>query len=120
MLYSGEHMLTVTVTFFLPEAESSGAIFLFTKPPIFSSVTSFQQTLKVALPSSPVRIVTCSVWQSKVSSISIPFIALSLQPFTSIVIVQLAHQLGYRVLHKTPGVWHWEKLWKQAGFPRPR
>ena len=36
-------------------------------------------------------------------------------------ILMLAHQLGYRVLHKTPGVWHWEKLWKQAGLTkRPR
>mgnify|MGYP001263666615 CR=1 FL=1 len=35
-------------------------------------------------------------------------------------ILMLAHQLGYRLLHKTPGVWHWEKLWKQAGFTRPR
>jgi len=35
-------------------------------------------------------------------------------------ILMLAHQLGYRLLHKTPGVWHWEKLWKQAGFARPR
>jgi len=35
-------------------------------------------------------------------------------------ILMLAHQVGYRVLHKTPGVWHWEKLWKQAGFIRPR
>jgi uncharacterized damage-inducible protein DinB len=36
-------------------------------------------------------------------------------------ILMLAHQLGYRVLHKTPGVWHWEKLWKQAGHTtRPR
>ena len=33
----------------------------------------------------------------------------------------LAHQVGYLVLHKTPGVWHWEKLWKEAGFTtRPR
>ena len=31
-------------------------------------------------------------------------------------ILMLANQLGYRVLHKTPGVWHWEKLWKQAGL----
>jgi uncharacterized damage-inducible protein DinB len=36
-------------------------------------------------------------------------------------ILMLAHQLGYRVLHKTPGVWHWEKLWKKAGLTtRPR
>ena len=36
-------------------------------------------------------------------------------------ILMLAHQLGYRVLHDTPGVWHWEKLWKQAGLnTRPR
>jgi len=36
-------------------------------------------------------------------------------------ILMLAHQLGYRVLHRTPGVWHWEKLWKQVGLKtRPR
>jgi uncharacterized damage-inducible protein DinB len=36
-------------------------------------------------------------------------------------ILMLAHQVGYRVLHKTPGVWHWEKLWKVAGLTtRPR
>jgi hypothetical protein len=33
----------------------------------------------------------------------------------------LAHQLDYRILNKTPGVWHWEKLRKQAGLTtRPR
>jgi uncharacterized damage-inducible protein DinB len=36
-------------------------------------------------------------------------------------ILMVAHQLGYRVLHDTPGVWHWEKLWKRAGLStRPR
>jgi uncharacterized damage-inducible protein DinB len=36
-------------------------------------------------------------------------------------ILMLAHQLGHRVLHDTPGVWHWEKLWRQAGLStRPR
>jgi len=36
-------------------------------------------------------------------------------------ILMLAHQLGYRLLHTTPGVWHWEKLWKRAGLTtRPR
>ncbi len=36
-------------------------------------------------------------------------------------ILMLAHQLGYRVLDKTPGIWQWEKLWKQAGLTtRPR
>jgi uncharacterized damage-inducible protein DinB len=36
-------------------------------------------------------------------------------------ILMLAHQLGYRILDKTPGIWHWEKLWKQAGLTtRPR
>jgi len=36
-------------------------------------------------------------------------------------ILMLAHQLGYRLLHTTPGVWHWEKLWKKAGLTtRPR
>jgi hypothetical protein len=28
----------------------------------------------------------------------------------------LTHQMRYRLLHKTPGIWHWEKLWKQCGF----
>ena len=31
-------------------------------------------------------------------------------------ILMLAHQLGYRLLHDTPGIWHWNKLWKQAGL----
>jgi uncharacterized damage-inducible protein DinB len=31
-------------------------------------------------------------------------------------ILMLAHQLGYRLLDKTPGVWHWEKLWKEAAL----
>jgi uncharacterized damage-inducible protein DinB len=36
-------------------------------------------------------------------------------------ILMLAHQLGYRVLDKTPGIWQWEKLWKQTGLTtRPR
>ena len=36
-------------------------------------------------------------------------------------ILMLAHQTGYRILHDTPGVWHWEKLWKQSGLTtRPR
>jgi uncharacterized damage-inducible protein DinB len=36
-------------------------------------------------------------------------------------ILMLAHLLGYRVLDKTPGIWQWEKLWKQAGLTtRPR
>ena len=36
-------------------------------------------------------------------------------------ILMLAHQTGYRILDKTPGVWHWEKLWKQADLTtRPR
>ena len=36
-------------------------------------------------------------------------------------ILMLAHQFGYRLLHKTPGIWHWEKLWKQVGLTtRPR
>jgi uncharacterized damage-inducible protein DinB len=36
-------------------------------------------------------------------------------------ILMLAHQAGYRVLHDTPGIWHWEKLWKRAGLTtRPR
>src|SRR6201984_219200 len=36
-------------------------------------------------------------------------------------ILLLSHQLGYRVLHRTAGIWQWEKLWKQAGLTtRPR
>jgi uncharacterized damage-inducible protein DinB len=36
-------------------------------------------------------------------------------------IMMLAHQVGYRVLDKTPGIWQWEKLWRQAGLTtRPR
>ena len=37
-------------------------------------------------------------------------------------ILMLAHQLGYRLPDEAAyGVWHWEKLWKQAGFTtRPR
>ena len=36
-------------------------------------------------------------------------------------ILMLAHQLGYRTLDKTAGIWQWEKLWKQAGLTtRPR
>jgi uncharacterized damage-inducible protein DinB len=31
-------------------------------------------------------------------------------------ILMLAHQLGHRVLHDSPGIWHWEKLWKKAGL----
>jgi uncharacterized damage-inducible protein DinB len=31
-------------------------------------------------------------------------------------ILMLAHQVGCRMLHTTPGVWHWEKLWKEAGL----
>jgi uncharacterized damage-inducible protein DinB len=32
-------------------------------------------------------------------------------------IIMLAHQLGYRLPVKAAyGIWHWEKLWKQAGF----
>ena len=33
-------------------------------------------------------------------------------------ILMLAHQLGYRVFHKAPGIWQWEKLWKKAGFSK--
>jgi uncharacterized damage-inducible protein DinB len=36
-------------------------------------------------------------------------------------IMMLAHHLGYPVLDKSPGIWQWEKLWKQAGLTtRPR
>src|SRR5216683_1512838 len=36
-------------------------------------------------------------------------------------ILMLAHQLGYRAHKAMYGIWHWEKLWKQAGFTtRPR
>lgn len=35
-------------------------------------------------------------------------------------ILMLAHQLGYRVPNVVMGdVWYWDKLWKQAGVPRP-
>ena len=37
-------------------------------------------------------------------------------------IIMLAHQLGYRLPVKAwAGIWWWDKLWKQQGFPsRPR
>ena len=36
-------------------------------------------------------------------------------------ILMLAHQLGYRVDPvKIYPIWYWDKLWKQAGIPRPR
>jgi uncharacterized damage-inducible protein DinB len=37
-------------------------------------------------------------------------------------ILLLAHQVGYRLPdHAAYGIWHWDKLWKQHGFPnRPR
>jgi uncharacterized damage-inducible protein DinB len=37
-------------------------------------------------------------------------------------IIMLAHQLGYRLpVPAAYGIWHWEKLWKQAGLgTRPR
>jgi uncharacterized damage-inducible protein DinB len=37
-------------------------------------------------------------------------------------IIQLAHQLGYRLPPQAwGGIWQWDKLWKQAGFTaRPR
>lgn len=36
-------------------------------------------------------------------------------------IILLAHQLGYRLpIEAAYGIWHWEKLWKQHGFERPR
>jgi uncharacterized damage-inducible protein DinB len=36
-------------------------------------------------------------------------------------IIMLAHQLGYRLpVASASGVWWWDKLWKQAGIPRPR
>jgi uncharacterized damage-inducible protein DinB len=37
-------------------------------------------------------------------------------------IIMLAHQLGYRLpVDSAYGVWHWDKLWKKAGFKkRPR
>lgn len=35
-------------------------------------------------------------------------------------ILMLAHQLGYR-LPQYPGIWQWDKLWKECGFEtRPR
>src|SRR5260221_8297256 len=36
-------------------------------------------------------------------------------------ILIVAHQSGYPILQQSPGIWHWEKLWKQAGLTtRPR
>ncbi|HYA16703.1 MAG TPA: DinB family protein [Bryobacteraceae bacterium] len=36
-------------------------------------------------------------------------------------IILLAHQLGCRLpVPAAYGIWHWEKLWKQEGFKRPR
>lgn len=36
-------------------------------------------------------------------------------------IIMLAHQLGFRLPGNAAyGIWHWEKLWKQHGFGRPR
>jgi uncharacterized damage-inducible protein DinB len=36
-------------------------------------------------------------------------------------IILLAHQLGYRLpVPAAYGIWHWEKLWKQQGFSKPR
>lgn len=35
-------------------------------------------------------------------------------------ILMLAHQLGYRLPVKAwAGIWWWDRLWKQAGLPRP-
>jgi uncharacterized damage-inducible protein DinB len=36
-------------------------------------------------------------------------------------ILMLAHQLGYRISPaKISPMWYWDKLWKQAGVPRPK
>jgi uncharacterized damage-inducible protein DinB len=36
-------------------------------------------------------------------------------------VLMLAHQLGYRVLDRSPHIWQWEKFWKEAGLTtRPR
>jgi uncharacterized damage-inducible protein DinB len=36
-------------------------------------------------------------------------------------ILMLAHQLGYRVMDKSPHIWQWEKFWKEASLTtRPR
>jgi uncharacterized damage-inducible protein DinB len=36
-------------------------------------------------------------------------------------VLMLAHQLGYRVMDKSPHIWQWEKFWKEAGLKtRPR
>lgn len=36
-------------------------------------------------------------------------------------VLMLAHQLGYRLpAAATGGIWQWDKLWKEAGIPRPR
>ena len=35
-------------------------------------------------------------------------------------VVMLAHQLGFRLPNPAAyGIWHWDKLWKQAGLARP-
>lgn len=35
--------------------------------------------------------------------------------------LMLAHQLGYRVPNEYMySIWQWDRLWKQAGLPRPR
>lgn len=36
-------------------------------------------------------------------------------------VLMLAHQLGYRLpVEAWAGIWWWDKLWKQTGFPRQR
>jgi uncharacterized damage-inducible protein DinB len=33
-------------------------------------------------------------------------------------VIMLAHQLGYRLPENAAyGIWHWDKLWKELGFP---
>lgn len=35
-------------------------------------------------------------------------------------ILMMAHQLGYRAHEAMWRIWQWDKLWRQAGFTRPR
>jgi uncharacterized damage-inducible protein DinB len=34
-------------------------------------------------------------------------------------VIMLAHQLGYRLPNESAyGIWHWNKIWKELGFPQ--
>jgi uncharacterized damage-inducible protein DinB len=81
--------------------------------------------LSDALSASPNRRVSnfsrgswCQVWPAGATMFAYMF---SHEAHHRGQILLLAHQLGYRLLHTTPGIWHWEKLWKQACLTtRPR